>query len=165
MAQTKKRTTTRTRKKKKKKSLRQQLKLNWDTNDERIYKILGLLSLLTSLYLFIAFVSYLFTWYIDQNEVLNRSWGILADMDVEMANWLGRLGAIVSHQFFYLWFGVPSFIFVFIFFITGISLILRRPLRRFYKVYRYSFLILLWSSLLLAFLMVEPGLIARTFCI
>ncbi len=41
-------------------------------------------------------------------------------------------------------------------------MILRRPLRRFYKVYRYSFLILLWSSLLFAFLMVEPGLIAKS---
>ncbi len=159
MAQTKKRTTTR---KKKKKTLRQQLSFKWDAKDERIYKILGLLSLLTSLYLFIAFTSYLFTWHIDQNEVINQSWGIVLNLNVEIANWLGSLGAIVSHQFFYMWFGLPSFIFVFLFFITGISMILRRPLRRFYKVYRYSFIILLWSSLLLAFLLVEPGILAKS---
>ncbi len=153
----KKRTT-----RKKKKGIFNQLSFKFDSKDERIWKIFGLLFVLASLYLFIAFTSYLFTWEIDQNEVLNQKWSILFDTEAVLANWLGRLGAIVSHQFFYLWFGVASYIVVFLFFVIGVSWMLNRPLQRFYKTFRFSFFSLLWLSLLLAFLFVEPGVITQS---
>jgi len=129
---------------------------------KRVWKIFGLLFVLASLYLFIAFTSYLFTWEADQDVVLNRKWNILFDTDAVLENWLGRLGAIVSHQFFYMWFGMASYIVVFLFFVTGVSWMLNRPLQRFYKTFRFSFFSLLWLSLLLAFLFVDPGVIAQS---
>ena len=69
--------------------------------DERIYKLLGLFCIFISLYLFIAFTSYLITWQTDQSLVLEHSWGFLYEGEIGAANWLGRLGAIVSNMFFY----------------------------------------------------------------
>jgi len=153
----------RTTRKKKKKGIFSQLSFKLDTKDERIWKIFGLLFVLASLYLLIAFTSYLFTWEADQDEVLNQSWNILFDTEAEMSNGLGRLGAIVSHQFFYLWFGVASYIIVFLCFIIGVSWMLNRPLKRFYKTFRFSFFSLLWLSLLMAFLFVNPGIITQSY--
>ncbi len=149
--------------KKKKKSIFSQLSFKFDRKDERIWKVLGLLFVLASIYLLIAFTSYLFTWEADQDEVLNQSWNILFDTEAKMSNWLGRLGAIVSHQFFYMWFGVASYIVVFLCFIVGVSWMLNRPLKRFYKVFRFSFFLLLWTSLLLAFLFTVPGIITQSY--
>ena len=98
----------------KKKKKKGQLTLGIGLNDERVPKLVGILLLFFALYLFIAFTSYLITWKEDQNRVLQFSWELLLQSDVEMANWLGRLGAIVSNMFFYWGFGVPSYIFVFL---------------------------------------------------
>ena len=101
-----------------------QLALRLGVNDERIPKLLGVICWFLAFYLFIAFFSYLFTWKTDQDEVLRFSWGLLAG-DVSMANWLGRLGAIVSNMFFYWGVGLPSFGFVYLLMAGGRSLMKR----------------------------------------
>lgn len=87
--------------------------LKEDWSDERIPRLLGLFCFFISFYLIISFIAYCFTWKEDQDKVLQFSWNILFEKDLEMTNWLGRLGAVVSHQFFYWGFGVASFIFVY----------------------------------------------------
>src|SRR5688572_6950220 len=47
--------------------------------DERTWKIIGTLSLLISIFLFIAFVSYFFTWKEDQDKVINNASSFLWD--------------------------------------------------------------------------------------
>src|SRR5690349_3279394 len=47
--------------------------------DERTWKIIGTVSLLFSIFFFIAFVSYLFTWKEDQSQVINRGADFLFD--------------------------------------------------------------------------------------
>ena len=84
-----------------------------DMSDERIPKLMGLLCFFFAIYLFVAFVSYCFTWKIDQDSVFIHSWGILFVKEVSMENWLGRLGAVISHKFFYWGFGLSSFIFIY----------------------------------------------------
>src|SRR5829696_10576960 len=66
--------------------------------DERTWKIIGTVSLLISIFLFIAFVSYLFTWKEDQSQVMNKGVAFLFDNDEEntVTNLLGRLGAFSS---------------------------------------------------------------------
>jgi S-DNA-T family DNA segregation ATPase FtsK/SpoIIIE len=112
---------------KRKKKLKQ-LSLKIGLNDERIPKLVGVILLFFAFYLFIAFFSYLFTWHIDQDKVLRFSWSLLAS-NLEMANWLGRLGAIVSNIFFYWGFGLPSFLLVYVLSQFGLGLIWRAPLR------------------------------------
>ncbi|MCB0675812.1 MAG: DNA translocase FtsK 4TM domain-containing protein, partial [Saprospiraceae bacterium] len=112
-----------------KKQKKGQLSLKLGINDERVPKLLGLLSLFVSIYLLVAFTSYLFTWQADQDKVLRNTLRNLFRGDLEMANWLGRLGAFVSHSFFYNWFGLPSFILVVLLAMTGRSLVRRHPLQ------------------------------------
>jgi DNA segregation ATPase FtsK/SpoIIIE, S-DNA-T family len=88
-------------------------KVSRDLSDERIPKLIGLLCFFLAIYLFIAFISYCFTWKADQDLVFRYSWNILTQRDLNMENWLGRLGAVVSHQFFYWGFGVASFAFIY----------------------------------------------------
>lgn len=130
---------------KKKKSLKSLIK------DERFPKIIGLALLLFSVFLLIAFISYLFTWKIDQSDILQSPWSHLFESSIQSQNSLGRLGAIVSHQFFYSWFGLTSFLFVYLFFITGFNFILKKPIFPLSKNYRYSFFFLLWIPATLSF--------------
>lgn len=126
-----------------------QLSLRMGIQDERFPKLIGLLCLFFALYLFIAFTSYLFTWKSDWDKA---RWGLLlAPGDIEIHNWLGRLGAIVSHLFFYWGFGFASFVLVFIVLITGLNLILKTPLQQLFPAYRRAAGVMLWASFLLAF--------------
>ncbi|MEL6863138.1 MAG: DNA translocase FtsK 4TM domain-containing protein [Bacteroidota bacterium] len=136
---------------KKRKSLGQ-LALNIGKYDERIPKLVGILMVFLGIYLLIAFTSYLFTWKIDQDSVLRFSWALLFQGDLEMANWLGRLGAIVSNMFFYWGFGLPSYIFVFLFFTLGFARIRKSSWRLYIGLIWNSFLLLLFSSILLEFI-------------
>ena len=96
---------------------------NW--RDERVSKIAGVLLILSAIYLLIAFVSYLYTWKMDQDKVLKFSWGILMQGDLSVQNWLGRLGALVSNMFFYWGFGLPSMIVVVLLIRLGFDLLTR----------------------------------------
>lgn len=134
---------------------RGQLLLKLDIQDERIPKLAGIVLLFFSLYFFIAFTSYLFTWRTDQDRVLRFSWELLLSSDFEMANWLGRLGAIVSNFFFYYLFGFPSFLIIYIFFLLGLGFIRRSPLSRYWIRIRYALVVMLSLSVLFEFL--TPG--------
>jgi S-DNA-T family DNA segregation ATPase FtsK/SpoIIIE len=125
--------------------------------DERIYKLLGLFCIFIALYLFIAFTSYLFTWYIDQSNVLEHSWSFLYEGEIGAANWLGRLGAIVSNMFFYWGFGLPSFIFVYVFGRLGLNTIRERPFRENVPMFWNGFILLLFLSILAHFIFQTAG--------
>ena len=139
--------------KKKSKGVFSQLSFNFDKMklDARVPKLLGLLCLLFAFYLFIAFSSYLFTWEADQDRVLQFSWGLLLQSEVEMSNWLGRLGAIFSNIFFFWGFGLPSYILVFMMSVVGLSFVKEEPLSNHRLTLWYSFLLLLFLSILFEF--------------
>lgn len=75
--------------------------------DERTHKITGAIFLLVSIFLFIAFTSYLFTWREDQSAV--RGFSVFSTAPNKVANLLGSLGAHVSDLFFYNGFGIASY--------------------------------------------------------
>ena len=136
-------------------------KLNFD--DGRLLKIAGLFFLILSLYFLISFTSYLFTWQEDQSYVIdaNGGWSNLFKTSEELAesgvdnpmveNWLGKLGALLSHQFIYEWFGVASFIFIGVFFIIGYRLLFKVRVLSVTKTLAYSLFLLLFISLTFAF--------------
>lgn len=126
-----------------------QLSLSFTVKDERLPKLFGLVSMLISLYLFIAFTSYLFTWEEDQDKAI---WSLILNSDYEMSNWLGRLGAVVSNSFFYHGFGVSSFMFVLLSLFTGIYLVKGISLIKLVPLYRKGFVTLIWTSILAAFI-------------
>ena len=91
--------------------------------DERTHKILGAILIALSLFLFFAFVSYLFTWQVDQDKVFKGGASFLFSDDVKVANLLGRLGAWTSHFFIYNGFGLASFLLCTLFFVIGVNLL------------------------------------------
>jgi len=129
-----------------------QLSLNLRIKDERIKKLFGLLLIFIAVYLFIAFTSYLFTWRTDQSNVLRFSWDFLQQGDLGAANWLGRLGAIVSNMFFFWGFGVPSYIFVLVFGMIGLNFLKGKPFRELIPTIWNSFIVLLLLSILMEFI-------------
>ncbi|MDQ0640396.1 S-DNA-T family DNA segregation ATPase FtsK/SpoIIIE [Pedobacter sp. W3I1] len=136
---------------------------SFDLADGRAVKIAGLFFVILSLYFLIAFTSYLFTWQDDQSYVIdaNGGWSNLFKTTEELKeagvsipvvqNWLGKFGALLSHQFIYEWFGIASFLFVLAFFIIGYRLLFKVKILSISKTLGYSFFFLLFISLTLGF--------------
>jgi S-DNA-T family DNA segregation ATPase FtsK/SpoIIIE len=119
--------------------------------NERTQKIIGLSLILTGAYLAIAFISYFFTWDVDQDKVF----GPLSELfskDVKVKNWLGKLGALVSNQFLHKWFGVSSFLFVPVFVMYGLQKLLNKSFIKPQAFNAKWLFIMVWSSLTLAFI-------------
>lgn len=127
-------------------------RIDWQklARDERTWKILGALSLLVSIYLLIAFISYFFTWKDDQTEVA-RGASILFDTEVKVINLLGRLGAVVSHFFIYKGFGIASLLICTFFFVSGVNLLFSRKVFSIWKNLKYVTIGLLVLSVSLSF--------------
>jgi len=135
---------------------------SFDFEDGRFIKIVGLFFLILSLYFLIAFTSYLFTWEDDHSYVIpaNGGWANLfkgydelkaMHLNPVVQNWLGKFGALLSHQFIYEWFGIASFLFVFVFFVIGYSLLFKVKIFSLEKTLGYSLFFLLFTSLTLGF--------------
>ena len=120
-------------------------------NDERIPKLFGLLLLFIAVYLTVAFVSYLFTWKIDQDRVLRFSWKLLSEDAATVDNWLGRLGAFLSNFFIYFCFGVPSFLLVYFVGRLGLNRLRRAPLRPMANLFVKVMLATIGLAVLLSF--------------
>ena len=132
-------------------------------HDGRLVKIIGLALIMLSVCLLAAFTSYLFTWQEDQSYVIdaNGGWSNLFKTVEELRltnvgegvvqNWAGKVGALLAHQFIYEWFGVASFLFVFVFFITGYRLLFKVKIFTMEKMLAYSLFFLLFISLAFGF--------------
>lgn len=120
--------------------------------DERTYKIAGTVSLLISLFLFVALTSYLFTWQDDQDKVHQFGGKIFSVDDVRVSNLLGVLGAYIAHSFIYKGFGIASFLFC-SFFVLGINLLFGRKVFSLKRNVKYVLTGLLMLSVTLAFVL------------
>ena len=128
--------------------------------DERLHRVLGLTLILSSIYLLVAFTSFLFTWQTDQDKVMGSWWNLFftseeanaLPVSTDIDNWLGKLGAVVSHLFIHKGFGVASYFFVAFSFLAGVRILFKTsllPLRNFFK--RSAF-IMIWSSIGLGYI-------------
>ena len=118
--------------------------------NEKTQKIYGLLLLLVSAYLGIAFVSYFMTWDVDQDKVLSGAANLFSP-EVKVQNWLGKFGALVSHWFMYKGFGASSFILVPVFMAFGLQKLIQKQFIH-YTAFNAKWLFLMvWSSMLLSY--------------
>lgn len=118
--------------------------------DERTWKITGTVFLLVSVFLFIAFASYLFTWKEDQ-AIARLGFSALLENDKTVANLLGRLGAVSAHFFIFKAFGIASFLICTFFFVVGVNLLFRRKVFSIWRNLKYVTLGLLVLSVSLSF--------------
>jgi len=139
-----------TKKKKKKKA---RFSLNF-LKDRRFHLVFGFFLIVTSLYFFIAFVSYLFTGQTDQSLIEPVLSGDMKDTGLEAENWLGLLGALIAHYFIFKWFGIASFLIPPLFFVIGYKIVFRKELLPLYHFFVFVTFVLIWSSLLFGYLVI-----------
>jgi DNA segregation ATPase FtsK/SpoIIIE, S-DNA-T family len=119
--------------------------------DERTQKIAGAASLLFTMFLFVAFTSYLFTWQEDQDKVQQFGIRIFATDDVRVNNLLGVLGAYSAHTFWYNGFGLASYLFCTFFFVLGVNLLFGKKIFKLLRNVKYVLVGLLVFSVGFAF--------------
>jgi S-DNA-T family DNA segregation ATPase FtsK/SpoIIIE len=119
--------------------------------DERTWKITGAFFILISLFLFISFISYFFTWKEDQSYV-SQGASILFDNTAKVNNLLGRLGAYVSHSLIRNGFGIASFFICSFFFVVGVNLLFSKKVFSVWRNLRYVVVGILVIAVSLAFL-------------
>ncbi len=122
-----------------------QEKFSWKLTRRQKF-IVGVLFIFFSLALLLSFISYFFTGNIDQSEV-NQ----LATRIAKTENWLGKIGAFLADFFLYKGFGVTSFIFIRIVFLTGAYLVLDMALAKLKKSFFWDLFLILIGSILFGF--------------
>ena len=123
--------------------------------DERTWKIAGAASLFISLFLFISFVSYFFTWQNDQSEI-KKGLSLFGE-NLKVHNLLGVLGAFVSHFFIYKGFGIASLLIFTFFFVVGVNLLFSRRVWSVWRNVQYVTFGMLVLSVCLAFVFQAAG--------
>lgn len=128
-------------------------KIDWKAlaRDERTWKITGAVFLLIAIFLFIAFLSYFFTWKEDQ-DIAKNGFSALLENDKPVANLLGRLGAVVSHFFIFNCFGIASLLICTFFFVVGTNLLFNRKVFSIWRNLKYVTVGVLVLSVSLAFI-------------
>jgi S-DNA-T family DNA segregation ATPase FtsK/SpoIIIE len=111
------------------------------------YKVvLGSLLVLFSIALLLAFISFYMYGQADQSAV-NQ----LTDRNEVVQNWLGKFGAFLADAMVYKGFGIASFIFVRLFFLTGLFLILDISLRKLKSIWFWDLFVIIILSVLFGF--------------
>ena len=138
-------------------------RIKFSEGQRKALKIFGLFLLLLSGLFLVAFLSYLFTWKADESYIAasNGGWSTLFDTNQELLaedteiplveNKLGKFGALLANQFIYNWFGISSFLFVLILFVTGYKLLYKRSILPVWKTVLYALLSILILSVTLGF--------------
>ena len=119
---------------------------------KKFKRLIGLTFILSSIYLLVAFTSFLFTWQYDQDKVLGYGFfELFLNADLKVENWLGKLGAEISHWFLHNGFGVSSYVFVLLSFLVGFKILFRFSLIPFRPALKYSLFVLIWLSIFFGF--------------
>ena len=117
--------------------------------------VTGLFIIFGSIFLFTAFISFFFTWRVDQSTISQ-----LVDKNVEAKNLLGKLGANLSHFFIYKGFGLSALILPVLMFFTGLYILLKIPLKKILKSWNWGMLGLIWTATAFGFFADKNALIA-----
>ncbi|TAM98749.1 MAG: DNA translocase FtsK [Chitinophagaceae bacterium] len=120
--------------------------------DERTHKVAGMICLLMAAFLFIAFISYLYTWKADQKIISNNFSDVFFNESGNVQNLLGRLGAYTSHLFFFNGAGIASFLFCYLFLILGVNSMTGRRIFKIGRNIRYIIFGLIFLSTAFAFI-------------
>jgi len=108
--------------------------------------VFGSLLLILGILLFIAFMSFFFTGKADQSIISEFS-----SRNVQAENWLNKVGAWVSDLFIYKGFGIASFIFSGLIFVSGIYVLLNIKKAKLARHWFWGTIIVIWISVFFGF--------------
>ncbi len=128
--------------------------------DPRFTLAAGFVLLIISLYLFTAFISYLFTGKADQSLFFTGKEDLgfidtflqIRNSEVVAENWFGHAGALISHYLIFKWLGISAFFIAPLLFLLGFRLVFKRDLLPIFSVFILSVFAGLWLSLLLGYI-------------
>jgi S-DNA-T family DNA segregation ATPase FtsK/SpoIIIE len=111
------------------------------------YRVLaGFLLVLLSIAFLVSFISFFVTGQADQSAVDS-----ITNRNEPIQNWLGKFGAYLADLFVYRGFGVASFLFVKLFFLSGAFLILDLPIRKLKNTWFWDLFAIIVISIMFAF--------------
>ncbi|GAB3825208.1 FtsK/SpoIIIE family DNA translocase [Hymenobacter jeollabukensis] len=128
--------------------------------DRRFQLFAGFGFLIFSLFLTIAFFSYLFTGHADQSVVEGMGQTTVKEAGQETGNWLGLMGAWLSHKLIQQGFGIAAFALIPVAFAAGYKIVFRRQEVSLSFVSAVCLFAMLWLSMLLGYLVLTlqtPG--------
>lgn len=137
-----------TRKKKKPRPVKTKSRI---LNRRKFQQILGLFIILLSIFLGIAYGSYLKTWKPDDTIFNLKVWDILTSGDVTTHNLMGKLGAVCAYYSIKKGFGVAAYLFLVFFLVAGIKLLFPKSNAPVWKTFRIVLIGLLWFPATFAF--------------
>jgi len=108
--------------------------------------VLGSFLAIFGIVLFIAFVSFFFTGDADQSAMSN-----FGSREVKTKNWLSKSGAWLSDFFIHRGFGISSFIFAGLTFLSGVFVLMDIEKSKLRKHWFWGLLIIIWVSTLFGF--------------
>ncbi len=119
--------------------------------------VFGSLLIIIGMLLFISFLSFVFTGKEDQSILSN-----FPERSEEYKNWASQLGAWVSELFITKGFGVPSFIFSGLLFLSGVYVTLNLKKTKLRKHWVWGTLIVIWLSIFFGFFTHKYDLLGGT---
>ncbi len=111
------------------------------------YRMLfGFVLVLLSIAFLVSFISFFLHGRVDQSAV-----DAITDRNEDVQNWLGKFGAYLSDLFIYRGFGVASFLFVKLFFLSGAFLVMDLPVHKLKNTWFWDLFALVVLSILFGF--------------
>ncbi|MBN7810110.1 DNA translocase FtsK 4TM domain-containing protein [Algoriphagus sp. H41] len=115
---------------------------------------LGIVLISASVFLFIAFVSYLINGPADQSLVMNNPDQAIRDSARESQNWVGYLGAQASHWLIYRWFGIAAFLLPPFLFLLGFRWTFKFSLVSLTRYSVFALFFTAWLGLLMGYIVI-----------
>ena len=122
---------------------------NNDNSSKRNRKqkvLIGSFLITISIILFISFISFFYNWQEDYSTLYK-----ITDRDTSSSNILNKLGAYISHLFIYKFFGLGSFILVYLILKTGFILFFSKTSKKILKNWSWGIFQTIWVSITLGF--------------
>lgn len=117
-------------------------------SDGKIKRILGVMFLCLAVYLFIAMLSYFFSFFGGNHQEFGYQ---VFNEKIQLENRTGRLGAFLSQTLIKESFGIGSFFFVYLLTIIGLHLTDNAKIKMWY-LWKYALVCLVWLPLFFAFI-------------
>ncbi|MFT6152201.1 MAG: S-DNA-T family DNA segregation ATPase FtsK/SpoIIIE [Flavobacteriales bacterium] len=123
-------------------------------------RIIGLFLALICVYLFIAFISYLFSGKMDQDKVEGTNFltFVFTNQPFQIVNWLGKLGAIVSHRIIFNGFGFMSFLIPIFLGLVSIKILFNVIIYPIKKALKIGVVALVWGSIFFGYFFSQSNL-------
>lgn len=151
MVKKRKKTTKKTEQNKKSAKVKHSWKSFWAFfKDERFTVTVGVVFIAFSILLALSFTSYLFTWKSDQSILNIPFHTLLFDNSIEVDNWVGKIGAVLSNLMIHNWFGLASFSIILIFILIGFRLLQVKILPLSRTIF-LALVITIWLSIVFAY--------------